>query len=171
MKKFIVSLLAVSVALVGFASAFALNISAEDASASESSVAAVDNYDVDNAPVSRDFLFKQLEEFKKQLLDEIGQGGFSGGSAYHDLTLTEGQMILLGADCEIIFRGGSASAITSSCKEGDGITDISAEAELFSGEALKFGHIYYPSGSDAKKAILITSSNAHFTLKGNYDIV
>lgn len=174
MKKFIVSLLAVSVALAVFASAFALSISAEDVSADEASkaVSAVDNFDVSNAPVSRDFLFNQLEEFKKQLLAEIGEGGVStGGSGYHDVTLTEGQMILLGADCEVIFRGGSASAITSSCNQGDGITDVSAETELFSGEALEFSHIYYPSGSDAKKAILVTSSNAYFTLKGTYDIV
>ena len=107
----------VSVALAVFASAFALSISAEDVSADEASkaVSAVDNFDVSNAPVSRDFLFNQLEEFKKQLLAEIGEGGVSaGGSGYHDVTLTEGQMILLGADCEVIFRGGSASAITSS---------------------------------------------------------
>ncbi len=165
MKKISVSLLIVLTALAVTLSAFAVNAPAEDASAADAAVP-------DNTLIDYGYLKVFKEELKKEILAEIAEnGGLSGGSGYTDVSLKEGQMVVLSPDCEIIFRGGSAVAITSACSEGEGITDISVNTEIFSGMALEFGHIYYPSGSSAKKAILITGQTAHFTLKGSYEIV
>ncbi len=166
MKKIIVSLVIVLVAFAVVFSAFAVNTPAENSSDSHSSVP-------DGALVDYGYLKVFKEELKKEILAEIAEnGGLSGGSSgYTDISLEEGQMIVLSPDCEVIFRGGSAVAVTSACSEGEGITDISLNTEIFSGMGLEFGHIYYPSGSSAKKAILITGQTAHFTLKGSYEIV
>ena len=164
MKKTILSILAISIVAAILVSAFSIYISADDGQTAVS----VDAEGDPHAPVSRDYLFAYMEEFKKQLLAELGGSASGNTSGYGDVTLSKGQTILLSGDCEIIFRGGNAVAVTSSCLEGDGLSDISVGKEIFSGEKLEFGHIYYPSGSSAKKAILITSNVAYFTLKGNY---
>lgn len=164
-KKITVSLLIVLTAFAVVFSAFAVNAPAEDSSKAGESIP-------DSTLIDYGYLKVFKEELKKEILDEIAQnGGLSGGSGYTDVSLTEGQMVILSPNCEIIFRGGSAVAVTSSCFDGEGITDVSVNTELFSGMPLEFGHIYYPSGSSAKKAILITGQTAHFTLKGSYEIV
>ncbi len=116
-----------------------------------------------------------LEAFKEQLRAEIiaeltAEGGVTITSAYNDVSVKEGQMLLLSPNSEIIYRGGGAVAITSSDKKGEGITDMSGGTELYSGEPLEYGHIYYASESESKKAILITGATAYFTVRGDYEI-
>lgn len=126
----------------------------------------------DDTPVSYGYLLGEFkEQLKKELIDELAQeGGITIDTLYQDISASEGQLILLSADCEVIYRGGGAVAISSSDNENEGITDMSKGTELFSGEPLEYGHIYYSSESESKKAILVTGSKAYFTIRGNYEI-
>ncbi len=182
MKKKFGSLISVLVALAILVSALALNISAEtseETTPKETSneVSSQEEFvipeDPDSAPVTMGFLFSYLEQYKKEILAEIGANGGSVGnnSGYSDVTLNLGQTIILSADSEVIFRAGGAVAITSAHTDGEGVVDLSDNSEIFSGEALKAGHIYIPGSSEAKKAILVTGQSAYFTLKGTYEIV
>lgn len=176
MKKISILLMAVLLTLTALAAPAALKISAEEETASKESISP--DTESDNSFNPDDFVITagQLEELKEQLKKEIlaELGDISGdveGNGYYDVTLKEGQMIILSPDSEVIFRGGNAVAITSACTQGEGIKDLSENCEIFSGEALKGGHIYLPGESFAKKAILITGSSAYFTLRGSYEIV
>ena len=108
-----------------------------------------------------------LQKFREEL---TAQGGITVATEYKDVSFKEGQMILLAPDAEIIYRGGGAVVITSSGEENEGITDMAEGRELFSGEALEYGHIYYASESESRKAILVTGAKAHFTVRGDYEI-
>ena len=110
-----------------------------------------------------------------EVLQQTGNGGHiatsgSGTSAYLDLNLESGKMIMLGANCEFIYRGGGAIIITTSPEKGDGVSDMSTGAEFFSGKPLEFGHVYYASESTAVKYILVTGNKAYFTIRGSYEI-
>ena len=106
-----------------------------------------------------------------EVLEQLGSGGTTaGGSSYNDISVANGKLLKLGADCEFIYRGGGATIITSSAQPGDGVTDMSAGTEFFSGKPLEFGHVYYASESEAVKYILITGERAYFTVRGSYEI-
>ncbi len=116
-----------------------------------------------------------LQQFKDQLRQEIideliSNGGITVTTSYDDISAKEGQLILLSPESEVIYRGGGAVAITSSNAENEGITDMSEGRELFSGEPLEYGHIYYASASESRKAILVTGGTAYFTVRGGYEI-
>lgn len=116
-----------------------------------------------------------LEQFKEELRREIieelmSEGGINVTSDYKDISLKEGEILILSPESEVIYRGGNAVAITSTDSKGDGITDMSTSNELFSGEALEYGHIYYASSSESRKAILVVGSTAYFTVRGSYEI-
>jgi hypothetical protein len=117
------------------------------------------------------------EVLKPQIIAEVlkqtGGNGYvngSGTSAYLDIDLDSGKMIMLGANCEFIYRGGGAVIITTSPEKGDGVSDMSTGAEFFSGKPLEFGHVYFASESKAVKYILVTGSKAYFTIRGSYEI-
>jgi len=117
------------------------------------------------------YLQQFREELRQEIIDELlSEGGITVSTTYEDISLTEGQMLILSPNAEVIYRGGNAVAITSSKGENEGITDMSEEKELFSGEPLEYGHIYYASASDSRKAILVTGSNAYFTVRGDYEL-
>lgn len=126
----------------------------------------------DDTPVSYGYLLGEFkEQLKQELIAELAQeGGITLNSLYQDISADEGQLVLLSADCEVIYRGGGAVAISSSDDDNEGITDMSKGTELFSGEPLEYGHIYYSSDSESKKAILVTGSKAYFTIRGAYEI-
>lgn len=106
-----------------------------------------------------------------EVLEKVGSGEITtAGSVYNDINLEGGKMLMLGTDCEFIYRGGGAVIITTSPEEGDGVADMSDGQEFFSGKSLQFGHVYYASESDAVKYILITGERAYFTIRGNYEI-
>ncbi|MBR4799700.1 MAG: hypothetical protein IK047_05510 [Clostridia bacterium] len=122
----------------------------------------------DDTPVTYGYFKAFREQIKREIIEELrGEGGLSD---YRDLALTRGDVIVPAPGCEIIFRGGSAVVITSSDKAGDGIKDLSLAEELFSGEALVYGHIYRPAESGAEKAIIITGGTALLTVRGEYEI-
>ena len=124
-----------------------------------------------DTPVTYGYLEKFKEELRKEIIDELTAGeGVKISGDYEDVTFDKGQIIIPASGTEIIYRGGGAEAVTSSKRALDGITDSSVNKELFSGDALEFGHIYYPSDSDAKKAIVITGEHAHFTIRGEYEV-
>lgn len=160
MKKFIVPLMIVAICIVSMPFAMVSSSAEGDVSIP------------DDTPVSYGYLLGEFkEQLKQELLAELAQdGGITLNSLYQDVSATEGQLILLSADCEVIYRGGGAVAVSSSDKANEGITDMSEQTELFSGEALEYGHIYYSSESESKKAILITGSKAYFTIRGSYEI-
>ena len=125
----------------------------------------------DDTLINYGYLQKFREELKQELIEELtAQGGITVATEYKDVSFKEGQMILLAPDAEIIYRGGGAVVITSSGEENEGITDMAEGRELFSGEALEYGHIYYASESESRKAILVTGAKAYFTVRGDYEI-
>ena len=128
--------------------------------------------DPDKTFVSYAYLQNALEELRLELLEQLaGQGGtITVESSYKEVTLKKGDVLVLSTDCEAIFRGGNAAVITSSCKEGEGLTDLSMSAECFSGDLLEFGHIYYKSNGESRAYILVTGDKAAFTLRGTYEI-
>lgn len=107
-----------------------------------------------------------------EVLQQTNKGNYPLGnsSTYQDITLESGKMILIGANCEFIYRGGGAVIITTSPEKGDGVSDMSTGVEFFSGKPLEFGHVYYASESKAVKYILITGEKAYFTIRGGYEI-
>lgn len=129
-------------------------------------------FDPEKTVVTYDMLMKFKEEFRAELLKELAaEGGITIKNTYEDIDVKEGEIILLSPAAEVIYRGGGAVAITSSDSENDGITDMSSGTEIFSGEALEYGHIYHASASESKKAILVTGGSAYFTVRGDYEII
>lgn len=126
----------------------------------------------DDAIVTYGVLREYLEQFKQEILQSAGTegGNTQTQSAYNDISVTKGQVIYLSTETEIIFRGGNAIAVTASAAEGAGISDMSAGTEIFSGEQLEYGHIYYLTETDSKAAILILSEKAFITVRGSYEI-
>ncbi|MBP5155306.1 MAG: hypothetical protein J6252_01845 [Clostridia bacterium] len=122
----------------------------------------------DDTPVTYGYFKAFREQIKREIIEELRSEG--GLSEYREITLARGDVIVPAPGCELIFRGGSAVAVTSSDKAGDGFTDVSLAAEIFSGEALAYGHIYTPAQSGAEKAIIITGGAALFTVRGDYEI-
>lgn len=133
------------------------------------------------ALVSQEYLQKQLEALRQELLEAIEQAkaGFGGDtpaatlppeSDYRDVTLPRGSVLTLGADAEVIFRGGYAVVLTVSEEAGAGITELATEQELFSGALLQFARIYYKSTPESHACVLVTGDKAAFTLKGTYEI-
>lgn len=115
------------------------------------------------------------EVLKPQIISEIlsqleGGSVQSTASAYIDIDIAAGKILKIGKNCEFIYRGGGAVVITASSEEGEGITDMSEQTELFSGSALKFGHVYYASLSECDKFILVTGDKAYFTIRGFYEV-
>lgn len=160
MKKFIIPLMIVALCIVSMPIALVSSSAEGDVSIP------------DDTPVSYGYLLGEFkEQLKQEIISELAKdGGITLDSLYQDVSASEGQLILLSADCEVIYRGGGAVAISSSDNNNEGITDMSKGTELFSGEPLEYGHIYYSSESESKKAILITGSKAYFTIRGNYEI-
>ena len=126
----------------------------------------------EDALITYGYLQSILEDLRLQLLEELaGQGGsIVIESEYKEVSLKKGDVLVLSTDCEAIFRGGDAAVITSSCTEGEGLTDLSMGTERFSGDLLEFGHIYYKTHGDSRAYILIVGDKAVFTLKGTYEI-
>ena len=125
----------------------------------------------DDTLISYGYLKQFKEELRQEIIEELMQnGGITVTSTYNDVSLTEGQLILLSPESEVIYRGGGAVAITSSNATNEGISDMSEGRELFSGEPLEYGHIYYASASESRKAILVTGGSAYFTIRGDYEI-
>lgn len=132
------------------------------------------------ALVSQEYLQKQLDALRKELLEAIGNaaGNASGApvteepqeNAYRDLTLPRGSVITLEEDAEVIFRGGYAVVLTVSDQADAGLADLATGEELFSGGYLEFAHIYYKSAPDSRVSLLVTGEKAAFTLKGTYDL-
>lgn len=160
MKKFIIPLMIVALCIVSMPIALVSSSAEGDVSIP------------DDTPVSYGYLLGEFkEQLKQEIISELAKdGGITLDTLYQDVSASEGQLILLSADCEVIYRGGGAVAISSSDNNNEGITDMSRGTELFSGEPLEYGHIYYSSESESKKAILITGSKAYFTIRGNYEI-
>ncbi len=125
----------------------------------------------DDAVVTYGYLKQLKDQLKQEIIDELMKnGGIEVDAAYNDFSAQKGTMLILGDNCEVIYRGGGAMVISASPNAGDGIFDMSENTQLFSGESLKYGHIYYPADSDAKKCILVTGDKAFFTVRGDYEL-
>lgn len=163
MKKIIIPLLVVAM-VMSLISVGAMYTSAENANEPESSIP-------DDTLITYGYLKAFKEQIKQEVIAELmADGGISIETPYNDISATEGQLILLYPESEVIYRGGGAVAVTSSDNEGEGITDMSNGVEIFSGQSLEYGHIYYSSATDSKKAILVTGATAYFTVRGDYEI-
>ncbi|MBR5285855.1 MAG: hypothetical protein IKU30_03060 [Clostridia bacterium] len=168
MKNFKIFFVVACVLLLTVTGAFAISGAAEksERALSEDSIP-------EGTLITYGYLEQFREELKQEILNEIAANGGSVTveSIYKDISLTSGQTLILSPETEIIYRGGGAVAITSSNDVAQGLTDMSASKEIFSGKALEYGHIYFASASDSKKAILVTGDKAYFTVRGDYDIV
>ena len=128
------------------------------------------------ALVSQEYLQKQLEALRKELLEAIANvsgtpvENLTQESDYLDVTLPRGSVITLGEDAEVIFRGGNAVVLTVTGEAGAGLADLATGEEVFSGTLLQFAHIYYKSAPKGRVSLLVTGEKAAFTLKGTYDI-
>ncbi len=138
-----------------------------------------------NALITYGYLQSILEDLKLEILAEVAEsvqngeisvptdtpddGNITVGSSYTDVTFPSGTVIVLGSDAEAIFRGGDAVIISVSQSEGNGIFDLSAGKECFSGEMLSFGHIYYKPNTKSRAYILVTGDKAAFTMRGTYE--
>lgn len=170
MKRFIVPLLLLAVLLTIVSAASLSGVAETGPEPKEGSVSETEI--PDDTLVTYGYLKKLREQLKKEIVAELADaGGITVGTVYNEVSAKEGELILLSAESELIYRGGGAVAITSSAKEGEGITDMSGGTELFSGEALEYGHIYYSSASESKKAVLVTGKSAYFTIRGSYEIL
>ena len=126
----------------------------------------------EDTPVTYGYLLTFKEQLRQEIIEELAaEGGITIATTYEDISVKEGEIILLSPDTEVIYRGGGAVAITSTDNENDGLTDMSGGTEIFSGQALEYGHIYHSSPSESKKAILVTGSSAYFTVRGDYEII
>ncbi len=172
MKKFIFMAVAVSLA-VALAVFGALNIYAQnnttETEAPKSEIPA-------NTPVTYGYLQQFKEEIKQDIINDVvsqitENSAIEQKQDYQEVSASQGKTIILYPDSEIIYRGGGANVITNSKGENEGITDMSLGKELFSGQPLEYGHIYYASSSESTKAILITGDKAYFTIRGNYEII
>lgn len=171
MKKFIVPLLLVCL-LVATLSVNTMRSSAETADG-EAKTASESNSDAlipDETLVTYGMLLKIKDELRQEIVSELLQDGVSVQTTYNDICVNQGELLILSPDSEIIYRGGGAIAITSSEGQTEGITDMSANTEIFSGMPLEYGHIYHSSASEATKAILVTGDRAYFTVRGDYEI-
>ena len=126
----------------------------------------------EDTPVTYGYLLTIKEQLRQEIIEELAaEGGITIATTYEDISVKEGEIILLSPDTEVIYRGGGAVAITSTDNENDGLTDMSGGTEIFSGQALEYGHIYHSSSGESKKAILVTGSSAYFTVRGDYEII
>ena len=168
MKNFKIFFVVACVLLLTVTGAFAISGAAEKSERALSE----DSIPEGTFLVDVGYLMQFGEELKQEILNEIAANGGSVTveSIYKDISLTSGQTLILSPETEIIYRGGGAVAITSSNDQAQGLTDMSVGKELFSGKALEYGHIYFASASDSKKAILVTGDKAYFTVRGDYDI-
>lgn len=165
MKRFVIPLvLVIAIAVSATFASMSIIAKGENADASAESIP-------EDTLVTYGYLEQFKEELRQELIEELMQeGGISVSSEYKDISLKEGEILILSPDTEVIYRGGGAVAITSTDKKGDGITDMSLSREIFSGEALEYGHIYYASSGESRRAILVVGSTAYFTVRGSYEI-
>lgn len=164
MKKIKIFFVACCVLLLTVTGAFAISGAAKKSD--------VESNIPDDTLITYGYLMQFKEELKQEILNEMAANGGNVviESVYKDISLTSGQTLILSPETEIIYRGGGAVAITSSNEENQGLTDMSVSKEIFSGAPLEYGHIYFASASDSKKAILVTGDKAYFTVRGDYDI-
>lgn len=167
MKNFKIFFVVACVLLLTVTGAFAISGAAEknERALSKDSIP-------DDTLITYGYLKQFKEELKQEILNEIAANGGSVTveSTYKDISLNVGQTLILSPETEVIYRGGGAVAVTSSNGQAQGLTDMSVGKELFSGELLEYGHIYFASATDSKKAILVTGDKAYFTVRGDYDI-
>lgn len=169
MKKIIIPLVLVLLLAISLPFA-AISILAEGETSAEKTSKKTANIP-DDTVITYGYLQQFKEEIRQEIIDELtSNGGITVTSTYNDISAKEGQLIILSPESEVIYRGGGAVAITSSNAENEGITDMSEGKELFSGEPLEYGHIYYASASESRKAILVTGGTAYFTIRGDYEI-
>ena len=124
-----------------------------------------------DTPITYGYLEIFKAELRQEIIDELIAAGVGQSAGYREVTVDRGGIIVLGDGCELIFRGGSACALTSADSAGNGIIDVSTGSELFSGEALSLGRIYLPASAVSRKAVVVTGEKAYFTLHGNYELL
>ncbi len=165
MKRFVIPL------VLALLVAAALPLASMSMTAKGESEAAAADEIPDDTFITYGYLKKFKEELRREIIEELMQeGGISVSSDYKDISLKEGEILILSPETEVIYRGGGAVAITATDEKDEGITDMSLSREIFSGEALEYGHIYYASSGESRRAILVVGSSAYFTVRGSYEI-
>lgn len=102
-------------------------------------------------------------------LDSAGTASASN-SSYTVIFLTGGTQLLATSVCSIILRAGTAEVISPFA--GQGVTDITAGAELTAGTPLTANHeIIVPRGNDGRGIRITSSSGAYILVQGGYTLV
>lgn len=96
-----------------------------------------------------------------------GSQGSTGGSTgtYEVVHLQAGDKILGGEGTEIILRSGEAKAVDNG---SNGISDLTAGTELWSGNSLKANHVILIPRADGRGVNVTTE--AYFMIRGSYTI-
>ena len=118
----------------------------------------------DKTLITYGYLQKYGEELKKEIIEALG----GQGTNYKEVALKKGTVLSFTEETEIIFRSGSAIVLTASEEDGAGCYDLSNDKEVFAGEKLQAGHIYYKTKAEALCYIIITGEKAVFTIRGKY---
>lgn len=89
----------------------------------------------DDPLVSKSYVDQKVAELKQS----IGNAASSGGSAatYKSVSLAEGQKLIGKEGTEVILRSGEATAMDNG---SNGISDLTAGADLWTGDTVKTNH-------------------------------
>ena len=83
---------------------------------------------------------------------------------YTVVYVTEGQSVV--GNCEIILRSGTAKAL---CPGANGISDLTAGADLPGGTAISANHLLLVPRNDGR-GITVTSADAYVMVRGTYSV-
>lgn len=115
-----------------------------------------------------------VEEVLKELsTTTAGTGTDASAVAFQVIELKKGETLMSAGSCEIILRSGIAEAIITNetnITNNIGLSDLTAGKEITNGQQLKTNDYILIPRADGRGA-LVTSDNAYFMVRGEYEIV
>ena len=110
--------------------------------------------------VSLDYIESVLKPWVKEQTN-------GADSAYTVIYLTKGQKLLSESSLELVLRSGTAETVSPYAHQG--LSDMTAGAELYNGDSVPKNHqIMVPRGDG--RGIIITSAEAYVMVRGPYTV-
>lgn len=142
------------------------------------SFAAADNkYTTENDPLVS---LSYVQDLKKEIVNDLYKkvdsnklSDYLKSSEFEYVRLKKGQQLAASGSCEIILRSGTGTVrILDSANVANniGFSDLTAGSEVVNGNSVKTNHLLLASAGDGR-LIKVTSSTAHFMVRGDYTIV
>lgn len=118
-----------------------------------------------------------LDEIKSSVLQQIVGSGLTvnpstSSEGYEVVYLTAGQRLYAASSCEIILRSGSAIAIIedpANVAAKVGLSDCTSGNEILHANAIPLRHLLIIPRADGR-GVLVTSADAYFMVRGDYEI-